>query len=238
MGGRGVKPTGVTEHPGASAEDVAEYLGHTLRAAIDARGRASLAVSGGKSPVPIFQALSNQDLDWSKVIVSLVDERLVPHAHDASNTALVARHLMQGRARAARFVPFFDEAGPLWDGKRLAPLLADSARRLADQPWPLDVVVLGMGEDAHTASLFPDGTGYHHAITTDARLAGVIPTTAPHARITLTLSALLAARELVLCFSGDRKRAVYGRCREKSDPALPLSLILNQTRTPVSVWTG
>lgn len=232
----------VTEHAGATPTAIAAHIADALRAAIAARGRASLAVSGGKSPIPMFEALREQDLDWAKVTVVLVDERIVPRDHDASNTALVARHLLQGKAAAAHFLPFFRELAPQFNAAVLDALVDDAARRIEALPWPLDVAVLGMGEDAHTASLFPGAPGYARAIATDERLAWVVPeqapVPAPHARLTFTLSALLAARELLLSIAGESKLAVYHRAAQKADEALPVSLILNQTQTPVSVWKG
>lgn len=226
----------VTEHPKATPAAIAAHIANALRAAIAARGQASLAVSGGKSPIPMFEALREQDLDWAKVTVVLVDERVVPRDHADSNTALVARHLLQGRASAARFVPFFRELAPKFNAEVLDALVRDAEERIASLPWPLDVAVLGMGEDAHTASLFPAAPGYARAIATDQRLAWVVPDTAPHARISFTLSALLAARELVLSIAGENKLAVYRRAAQQADAALPISLMINQTQTPVSVW--
>jgi 6-phosphogluconolactonase len=112
----------------------------------------------------------------------------------------------------------------------------EAGKRIRDLPWPLDVVVLGMGEDAHTASLFPGAPGFARAIATDERLAWVVPDTAPHARISFTLSALLAARERVLCIAGEKKIAVYRRAAEAAEPALPISLVLHQDDAPISVW--
>jgi 6-phosphogluconolactonase len=232
----------VTEHTGATPAAIANHIADALRAAIAARGQASLAVSGGKSPIPVFEALREQDLDWSKVTVVLVDERIVPRDHEASNTALVARHLLQGQAAAARFLPFFRELAPLFNAEVLDALVDDAQTRIAALPWPLDVAVLGMGEDAHTASLFPGAPGYARAIATDQRLAWVVPeqapVPAPHARISFTLSALLASRELLLSIAGESKLAVYRRAAEKADEALPISLVLHQDQTPVSVWIG
>lgn len=226
----------VTEHPNATPAALAEHIANALRAAIAARGQASLAVSGGKSPIPLFEALREQDLDWSKVSVVLVDERVVPRDHADSNTALVARHLLQGRAAAARFLLFFRELAPTFNAEVLDALVRDAEERITSLPWPLDVAVLGMGEDAHTASLFPGAPGYARAIATDQRLAWVVPDTAPHARISFTLSALLAARELALSITGESKLAVYRRAAQKADEALPISLVINQTQTPLSVW--
>lgn len=226
----------VTEHPNATPAALAEHIANALRSAIAARGQASLAVSGGKSPIPLFEALREQDLDWSKVTIVLVDERVVPRDHADSNTALVARHLLQGRAAAARFLLFFRELAPTFNAEVLDALVRDADERIATLPWPLDVAVLGMGEDAHTASLFPGAPGYARAIATDQLLAWVVPDTAPHARISFTLSALLAARELVLSITGESKLAVYRRAAQKADEALPISLVINQTQTPLSVW--
>ena len=226
----------VTEHPNATPAALAEHIANALRSAIAARGQASLAVSGGKSPIPLFEALREQDLDWSKVTVVLVDERVVPRDHADSNTALVARHLLKGRASAARFLLFFRELAPTFNAEVLDALVRDAEERITSLPWPLDVAVLGMGEDAHTASLFPGAPGYARAIATDQRLAWVVPDTAPHARISFTLSALLAARELVLSITGESKLAVYRRAAQKADEALPISLVINQTQTPLSVW--
>ena len=186
----------------------------------------------------MFEALREQALDWAKVTVVLVDERVVPRDHADSNTALVARHLLQGKAAEARFLPFFREVAPQFNAEVLDALVLDASDRTADLPWPLDVAVLGMGEDAHTASLFPGAPGYARAIATDQRLAWVVPDTAPHARISFTLSALLAARELVLSIAGTSKLAVYRRAAEKADETLPISLVLNQSITPISVWIG
>lgn len=228
----------ITEHPKATPAAIAAHIADALRAALFARGQASLAVSGGKSPIPMFEALREQDLDWSRVTVVLVDERVVPRDHEASNTALVARHLLQGRAAAARFLPFFREVTPQFNAEVLDALVSDATERIADLPWPLDLAVLGMGEDAHTASLFPGAPGYARAIAVEDRLAWVVPDTAPHARLSFTLRALLQSRELLLSISGETKLAVYRRAAEKADPALPISLVLNQNQTPVHVWIG
>jgi len=226
----------LTEHTQATPAAIAAHVANALRAAIAARGQASLAVSGGKSPIPLFEVLREEDLDWSKVTIVLVDERVVPRDHADSNTALVAHHLLQGKAAAARFLLFFRELAPQFNAEVLDALVQDAEARIAALPWPLDVAVLGMGEDAHTASLFPGAPGYARAIATEQRLAWVVPHSAPHARISFTLNALLAARELVLSIAGDNKLAVYRRATEKADESLPISLVLNQDTTPISVW--
>lgn len=228
----------ITEHTHATPTAIVEHIADALRAAIAARGQASLAVSGGKSPIPMFEALRGQDLDWARVTVVLVDERIVPHDHADSNTALVREHLLHDAAAAARFVPFFETLPALLDDSALDTLVAGGDARLADVPWPLDLVVLGMGEDGHTASLFPAAPGLAHALSAPGPLAWVRPATAPHARLTLTLPALQASRERLLSIAGAAKLAVYRQARLREDPALPVSLLLHQPSSPTSVWAA
>lgn len=228
----------VTEHQGATPQAMAAHIAGLLNEAIAARGQASLAVSGGRSPVALFEALRTQVLDWTRVHIVLVDERVVPHDHADSNTTLVQRHLLQGPAAAARWTPFFEAPPPDGSPAALDALVQTASERLAALHWPLDVAVLGMGEDAHTASLFAGAAGYQHAITTLERLVWVVPANAAHARISLSLQALLAARERVLPLSGTAKLAVYRRAVQHADPALPISLVLTPTQTHTSVWIG
>ncbi len=218
------------------AWQLADTIAQSLHAAINQRGHAVLAVSGGKSPIALFEALRVLPLEWQRVTVLLVDERCVPHEHTDSNTALVRRHLLQDAAAAATFVPFFETLPDTLDEPALIRLVDAANRRLATQPWPMDMAVLGMGDDGHTASLFPGAPGLNQALYSSGPVAWVRPATAPHARLTLTLPALLATRELALAISGASKLAVFQQARLGADESLPVSLILNQHQTPVSIW--
>jgi len=226
----------LTEHTGATPEQIAQQIAQELRAAIAARGQATLAVSGGKSPIALFEQLREQALDWTQVTVLLVDERCVPHDHADSNTALVRQHLLQGAAAAASFATLFDTNPTDLNDTALLNLVNAANQRLSAIPFPLDVVVLGMGEDGHTASLFPGAPGLDHALTSDGPIAWVRPTTAPHARLTLTLPVLLAARHLHVAIAGDAKRKVYEAAAKASNPDLPISLLLNHPACNVQVW--
>lgn len=218
---------------------LSQHIAASLQLAIGQRGRALLAVSGGKSPIALFECLREQALDWRAVTVILVDERCVPHDHADSNTALVRQHLLQGPAAAARLVPFFDElpAGDLND-EALSDLARRSNERLADLDWPLDVGILGMGEDGHTASLFPHAPGLDVALSTPEAVAWVRPSTAPHARLTLTLHALRSARELHLSIAGETKRTVLAQAQQGIDPEHPVSYVLQAGAAPVHVWSS
>lgn len=225
-----------TEHTHATPEQLARQIAQALRDAIAARGWATLAVSGGKSPMALFEQLRDQALDWSQVTVLLVDERCVPHDHADSNTALVRQHLLQGGAAAATLATLFDTVPADLNDAALLDLVASANQRLSAIPFPLDVVVLGMGEDGHTASLFPNAPGLAQALTSAGPIAWVRPNTAPHARLTLTLPVLLAARHLHLPIAGDAKRWVYQAAAQASNPALPISLLLNHPACTVQVW--
>ncbi|MGE0098689.1 MAG: 6-phosphogluconolactonase [Hydrogenophaga sp.] len=233
-------PTTLQVHPAGSAaeqaQQLARHIARRLREAITVRGHAVLAVSGGKSPVAMFEQLREQVLDWARVTVLLVDERCVAHDHPESNTALVRTHLLKGAAAAATFVPFFDALPTSLSDAALNTLVETANHRLAAHPWPMDLVVLGMGEDGHTASLFPGAPRLAQALRGSGPLTWLRPLAAPHARLTLTLPALLATRELALSITGAGKLATYQQARLGADESLPVSLVLNQYQTPISVW--
>lgn len=226
------------DSPALLAQRLAAWIAERLQQALAERGHAVLAVSGGRSPLALFQALRSQALDWSRVSVTLVDERCVPPDHPDSNSALVREHLLQDAAQAARFVPWFDEVPATLDDAALTALAEGANKRLAREPWPWDLAVLGMGEDGHTASLFPGAAGLAQALRASGPVAWTRPSTAPHARLTLTLPALLDTRALVLPLSGASKLRVLQQARLREDPALPISHLLHQHRTPVHTWTA
>ena len=219
--------------PSAAAQALAETVTLDLVDALDARPRASLVVSGGRSPIALFEALRDAALDWARVSITLADERWVPPEHADSNARLVAEHLLQGAAAAARFVP-------LWNGAPTpADALAERSAAIAALPRPFDSVVLGMGEDGHTASLFPGAAGLAAAIDPqgEALLAGIDPLTAPHPRLSLTLGALLHSRRIHLPLAGAAKHAIYRRARVSGDSTQwPIAAVLCQQQVPVRVY--
>ena len=218
----------------AQAAALAERVAERLRAGLAARGRATLAVSGGSTPKEFFSRLSREQLDWANVQVTLVDERWVPENDARSNARLVRTTLLQHAASAAPFVPLYTG-----DATPEAGLAAASAR-IDALPLPFDAVVLGMGDDGHTASFFPGGDHLAEALDPDGR-ARVLPMRAPGAgepRITLGLSTLLETRALYLLVRGDKKRDLLADVRLGLDAAqnYPVRAVLTQQRVPVAVY--
>lgn len=220
-----------------AAVSTAREAARLLDAAVAARGRALLAVSGGASPVPMFEALRRQPIAWDRVTVLTVDERCVPIDHPDSNAGLVERHLRRDAAASAELRTFFDRLPDTdLDAPALTALARDANARLADLRWPIDLCVLGMGEDGHTASLFADAPGLDTALTDAGPVAWTLPPAARHARLTLTLPTLLAARHLLLPLAGEAKRRVFERACAAPSRELPVSLVLHGARQAVRVW--
>ncbi|MEO5374025.1 MAG: 6-phosphogluconolactonase [Alphaproteobacteria bacterium] len=213
----------------ALAADMAERL----RTAVAERGRASLAVSGGRTPHLVLPGLSRVDLPWDRVRVTLTDDRWVPPDHPDSNERLARALLLTGPAAAATFTGLVNGAA--------SPSLGqpETERRLATFPLPLDVVFLGMGEDGHIASLFPHGP----ELTAGGLCVASRAPVAPHPRLSLSASLLLTARATVLLVAGAAKRAIYETAKggsgslEDGDAAeLPVRLVLHQRAMPVTVF--
>lgn len=213
------------------AAGLAARVAKTLKTAIAERGAAFLAVSGGTTPGRFFAALSREKLDWSKVTVTLVDERFVPETSPRSNAALAKSSLLQNEAAAARFAPLFHEASSVEQGADLAD--AD----LRTLPWPLDAAILGMGADGHTASFFPDAKDLDTLLDpASARL--VMPVhaeTAGETRLTLTLPALVHAGLLVVHIEGAEKRSVI-EAALAADKALPIRTVIERAPRAAEVY--
>ena len=217
----------------AQADALAQIVAQDLRAALAVRETASLIVAGGKSPAPFFQSLSRAELDWARVRVSLADERWVPVGAPDTNEELVRGNLLRNAAVAAELVPLLTPAA---DASDALPERTEALRALAR---PFDVVVLGMGEDGHFASLFPGAEGLADALRADAApaLVAMTPPAALHRRISMNLAALLDARHIYLSIQGTGKRAALERALRDNRPMeLPVSALLKQMRTPVNVF--
>jgi 6-phosphogluconolactonase len=214
------------------SRQVAGDIASRLARAIESRGLASLVVSGGRSPVKLFEQLRVQPLDWSRVCVALADERWVDATDAGSNEKLVRDVLLQDAASAARFLGL-KNAAPSPD------LGAVSAwETFARVPRPFDVTVLGMGDDGHTASLFPGSPNLRSALNPAAAAGcvGMWAPSAPRARLSLNLSALLDSRRILLLINGEDKWRIYAAASGAGAiEDMPIRAVLRQERTTVEV---
>lgn len=191
------------------AAEVAAFIASALRESLAAHaGKVRLLVSGGTTPAPAYQRLAASDLDWSRVVVALVDDRDVPADDAGSNARAIREHLLRDRAAAATFVPLRELADS-------AESAIDAANRcwLASADQPIAVAVLGMGDDGHTASLFPGARNLSAALASSSAYVLVDATGCPvagayHQRLSLTPAGLALARQRVLLIRGERKREV------------------------------
>lgn len=197
-----------------------------LRMGLGWREAASLVVPGGRTPVGFFRQLRDAELDWSRVGITLSDERWVPESDPGSNAALVRRELLAGNAGAARFVPLFDASAA-----DTAAAVAGRWQALRPLARPFDAVVLGMGEDGHFASLFPGNAQL--AASLDAHVppacVAMQAPVEPVQRISLNLAALLQTRRLFLLVTGEAKRElVLAASRREALGRWPVAALLAQ----------
>lgn len=214
------------EYPDAAQmmTDVAAILATALEQALAVKSQVSFAVPGGSTPGPVFDALSGFDFDWSRVHVLLTDERWVPETHAQSNGALIRKRLLTGKASAAHFTPYFTAQTNIdVAAKALSSTL--SAMR------PIDVLLLGMGADMHTASLFPGSADLDAALEPDAPM--VLPMASPVAiagqdviRITLTAPVLRGAHHTHLLITGAAKRAALEQAISLPEIQAPVNTVL------------
>lgn len=220
-------PAGLAAHDFDTAQQLADALAETvaerLKQAISKNGLATLVVSGGRSPVAFFQRLAAQPLEWSKVVISLADERFVPTEHADSNAGLLHRHLLQGPVAKAKFLGLYSVASSVEE----AAQAADQA--LAELP-PIDVLILGMGDDGHTASLFPNSPNLSEALDLqgERRCLPMLAPSVPHQRLTLTRRLLTSARSPILSVSGQAKLDTLRTALAGDDLAeMPVRAFLN-----------
>ncbi len=208
----------------------AAILASQLRRALARSAEASLVVSGGITPQECFLNLSRQALDWSRVTVVPSDERWVEPHNQSSNEHLIHTRLLLGPASAARLLSFYMEE---LQAEEAPEVISGQLRRL---PRPFACALLGMGEDGHFASLFPDFEGLAGALDPAGSDQCMTVRTAgsPYVRISLTLPALLDSNAIVLLFFGAAKRRVY-EAALGGNPAYPVAALLSQDKVPVTV---
>lgn len=213
---RVVQPT-----PEALAQQLAKDVAAALIAAINERGKATLVVSGGSTPLPMFTCLAKDDaVDWSAVTITLADERAVPVGHADSNESFVHTHLLRDAAAAARFVSLLPADLSAVDQ------LDEVSQRVGEMGEEFDVVLLGMGTDGHTASLFPDAPELKAAMEMEDAVTALHPPSVSQARISMSAKRLLATRHLWLHISGERKSQVLDEAL--AGGVLPIAVMLTR----------
>ena len=213
----------------------AQWTAERLAAGVAARGAALLIVSGGRTPLRYFRALSDQPIDWSRVAVTLADERRVADDSPRSNAKLVREALLQGRAAAAPFVPLADVR--LDEDQELAAANA----RIVNLSMPADVVALGMGDDGHTASWFPGADGLAEAMDVGARalVAPIRAAGASEPRLTLTGRVLLRARAIALHIEGADKLATLDKALGAGPvEAMPIRAVLRCAADRLTIFAA
>ena len=217
----------------AASVAAAEFIANGLRESMagSSRSQASLVVSGGSTPGACFDQLSTTPLDWSRVTVLPSDERWLPADQPESNENLIRTRLLTNRAHGGKILPFYREG--IEAGQ--APSMIE--RDLEIIALPFSVSLLGMGEDGHFASLFPDFEGLSGALDPGGTAQCITVQTAgsPFVRISLTLSALISSRHLVLLMFGEPKRRVLERAAEGGSQ-FPVEALLHHARRPLTVF--
>ena len=201
---------------------LAESLATEVAGLLRASARPSLVVPGGSTPKPFFERFSKQNLPWETIHLTLTDERWVEATSEASNQKLLADTLLP---TGIRFIPLKNDAPTPEEG------LPEITHRLLHIPRPFDVVILGMGEDGHTASLFPGNAGAALDLDNDALCVAVTPE-GKEPRLSLTASCLLNSKQIIVYITGHKKRALL------EQDGLPIHVFLRQDFVPVTVyWT-
>ncbi|MFJ6025118.1 6-phosphogluconolactonase [Brevundimonas sp. NPDC092305] len=221
----------------AWADACANLLIDALSAAVVETGLAIFAGSGGSTPAPIYREMASADLDWSRVAVTLIDERYVPESSPDSNAALLKTTLLTGKASAASFVPLYH---PSVTVDRAAAI---ASHDLASKGDRLDAVLLGMGEDGHICSMFPESPTLKTLLTPTLKPAvygvpqgrdGMAPSME---RLTINLPWLMTARRVVLAITGKQKRAVFER-EAAADPRVhPIAALVAADVALDVLWT-
>ena len=202
-------------------EALAAYVVSRLQQGITERGTAHLVVSGGSTPINLFSILADADVEWGRVVVLLADERWVQVDHEDSNERLVRQTLLTGKAKSAQFLSLLPSPDDkITNISGLSTLLRSLPR--------FDVVLLGMGEDAHTASLFPCSTALKEGLTTEQGALVTRPRNAPHQRVSMSKRRLQATEHGVIHIVGERKKMVLELARKSED----------ETRYPISAFLG
>jgi 6-phosphogluconolactonase len=222
------------------ADALADHVACQINLRINLVGRAVIALSGGSTPKLFFKQLATREVDWAKVFVTLVDERWVDESHALSNAAFLKEHFLSLLETPATYIPLYLPAESV--EASLDPVLqnyCELTQSALSEPSEFDVVVLGMGEDGHTASFFPDAANIAELVDCDSpsALLSCQSASSQVARVTWSLPKLIRAQLLILHITGVAKKAVFKQAEQSSDALeLPIRSVMFQDRAPVQVY--
>lgn len=215
------------EYPNRQAlfQGLADVVADQLQTALSAKGHATFAVPGGTTPAPFFEILRKKPLDWASVSIMLTDERFVAETSDRSNTRLLRETLLQDAASKALFVPMYQRASQ-------PEAVLDYLSQHISAALPLDVCVLGMGADMHTASLFPGADLLDQALSETAPvLLAMRAPGAPEPRMTLTAPVLRGAKSVHVLIAGGEKRVAYNTATKEGPwSEAPIRIVMNKAQ--------
>lgn len=213
---------------------LAENITEQLAAAIKTKGSATLVLSGGRTPIPLFNQLSTKNIEWEKVYITLADERWVNPDDESSNERLIRQHLLQHNAAKANFIGLKNHHDLATAGE------TECNNLLSKLPYPIDVVVLGMGNDGHTASLFPESARLAEGLdpSNPNYCLAITPMHAPHERMSLTFASLKQAGQVILHLCGtDKLDTLQTACSEGPIEAMPVRAFLRDEHPLTIYWS-
>lgn len=217
----------------ALARRLAATVAGKLGQGISRRGHAVLVISGGSTPSAFLDALSREKIPWDKVTITLADERFVPTDHPRSNERLARERLLQNEAASANLVGLHSGAECVAEAARMA------SAKVSMLPHPFDVVMLGMGLDGHTASIFPDAENLAELIAPDT-LVPVLPVhsrSVGEARLSFTLAWLRRATHIYLHIEGQEKRRLLEACLSgKLEPKPPIASLFAYAEKSIAIY--
>lgn len=217
-------------------ENLTRVFTNDLQQALDQQASATLLLSGGSTPAPLYRRLSTENLNWNRINVALVDERWVAAESDASNERLMQENMLINNAAEANFVGMKNNHQSPFDGE------TECSARYAILPAPYTICLLGMGKDGHTASLFPGAVGLREALDSEQYCAGIRAIRSEVTgnnieRMTMTPWSILQSQRLILLITGADKRVVFEQaCQSGASSNLPISLFIHQESVPLEVY--
>ena len=212
------------------SSEISEHIAIALASDIRKYGKASLALSGGSSPKPYLEKLASYRLPWNKIFISLTDERHVPHDDPDSNEAFIREYFLEKGAGAAKFLPLYRD-------NDIQKNLNIINQNMVLNDLHYSVIVLGMGADGHTASLFPESYNLDEGLFDPVNIYSHQEAPShPTDRISMNMSALTESRKIFITISGQEKKEVMLNAMKGVNKNLPISFVLASFSDKITIF--